>query len=338
MMHIKILSVKGMSNLQLSRLRKTPAIRKMLQETRLHPSMLIAPIFITDIHANPHEITSMPGIFQWPLQALSEELDAICNAGLNTVLLFGVPSDKDALGSHVLRPDGLVAKAIRQIKTTHPHLTVIADVCLCEYTSHGHCGILNEQNHIDLEKTRTHLATQAIQFAEAGVDWVAPSSMTDGMVKAIREGLDAHQFYQVAILSYAVKYSSCFYGPFREAAQGAPKFGDRKHYQMHIGNQREALREASLDLEEGADILMVKPAMHYLDVISKLKTHFETVPLCAYQVSGEYAMLKHAARMGIVNEQEAFIESLTAIKRSGADMIISYFSKYIDWSRYEMLS
>lgn len=310
------------------RLRTTPSIREMLKETRLDISKLIAPIFVSEIHQKPQEIRSMPGVFQIPLDALEQELDVISKLGIKSVLFFGLPAHKDEQGSASISSDGIIQKAIRLTKKTHPHLTCIADVCLCEYTTHGHCGILNN-TRIDNDETLAQLARQAVSFADAGVDWVAPSSMTDGMVAAIRQALDQHQYYDVSILSYAVKYSSYFYGPFREAAQGAPQFGDRKTYQMDFGNANEALREAALDIEEGADLLMVKPAMNYLDIIYRLKSTFPQIPLCAYQVSGEYSMLKQGAKNGLFNEQDAFLESLIAIHRAGADLIITYYAKEI---------
>lgn len=312
--------------LRLKRLRQTPAIREMLRETYLHPSQLIAPIFVSEIHQQPQEIQTMPGVYQLPLHALEKEVESLASLGIKAVLLFGLPKEKDEQGSASLREKGIVQRAIRLIKTTHPEMTVIADLCLCEYTSHGHCGILKGEL-VDNDQTLAQLALQAVSLAQAGADWIAPSSMTDGMVGCIREALDEHGHNDVSILSYAVKYSSHFYGPFREAAQGAPQFGDRKTYQMDFCNQREALREAELDIIEGADLLMVKPAMNYLDVIYQLKSKFPAIPLCAYQVSGEYAMLKFSAKAGIFDEKSAFTESLTAIRRAGADLIITYFAK-----------
>jgi len=314
--------------LRLKRLRKTPAARAMLQETHLHAEQFIAPLFITELHDTPQAINNMPGCYQLPLSALDEEIKTLIDLGIQSVLLFGIPSKKDACGTRSLSKRGIIQQAIRHIKTIAPDLLVIADVCLCEYTDHGHCGILDGEQ-IDNDATLKALAKQAVSFAEAGADWVAPSSMTDGMVHAIREALDKKNHTDVAILSYAVKYSSHFYGPFREAALGAPQFGDRKTYQMNPGNATEALREAALDVSEGADLLMVKPAMQYLDIIHRIKTRFPDVPLCAYQVSGEYAMLKAAGVAGIINEEQAMIESLIAIKRAGADLIITYFAKDI---------
>ena len=314
--------------LRLKRMRKTPAVRAMIRETHLHTAQLIAPLFISETLTKPHEIKSMPGMFQLPLSALSSEIKTIAELGIPAVLLFGLPEHKDECGSASLSDDGIIQQAIRNIKTTHPNMIVIADVCFCEYTSHGHCGLLKGET-IDNDKTLIALGKQAVSYAKAGADWVAPSSMTDGMVAAIREALDEAGYHDVAILSYAVKYSSSFYGPFREAAMGAPQFGDRKTYQMDPCNAEEALREATLDLQEGADLLMVKPAMNYLDIIYRLKSAFPEIPLCAYQVSGEYAMLKNAAKAGLINEKDAMIECIISIKRAGADLIITYFAKDI---------
>jgi len=314
--------------LRLKRLRKTPAVRRMMQETHLHAEQFIAPLFITELHDTPQAIQSMPGCYQLPLSALDNEIKTLTSLGIQSVLLFGIPAKKDARGTHSLSKHGIIQQAIRRIKAINPELLVIADVCLCEYTDHGHCGILDGE-YINNDATLAILSKQAVSFAEAGADWVAPSSMTDGMVHAIREALDKKNHTDVAILSYAVKYSSHFYGPFREAALGAPQFGDRKTYQMNPCNAAEALREATLDAHEGADVLMVKPAMQYLDIIYRIKTRFPDVPLCAYQVSGEYAMLKLAGSTGLIDEEQAMIESLIAIKRAGADLIITYFAKEI---------
>ncbi|MDF1828224.1 MAG: porphobilinogen synthase [Legionellaceae bacterium] len=316
--------------LRLKRLRKTPAVRAMLQETHLHVEQFIAPLFITELHHTPQAIKSMPGCYQLPLSALDDEIKTLVSLGIQSVLLFGLPAKKNACGEASISQNGIVQQAIRRIKAIAPAMLVIADVCLCEYTDHGHCGILDSQSKlINNDATLDILAKQALSFAEAGADWVAPSSMTDGMVLALRTALDKNKYTDVAILSYAVKYSSHFYGPFREAALGAPQFGDRKTYQMDFCNAAEALREAALDINEGADVLMVKPAMQYLDIIHRVKAAYPEVPLCAYQVSGEYAMLKNAGAAGILDETQAMIESLTAIKRAGADLIITYFAKDI---------
>lgn len=312
--------------LRLKRLRKTKAIRSMVQETRLHAAQIIAPLFISATIEDKQEIKSMPGQFQLPLTALAAEIEELRQLGIPAVLLFGIPSYKDAIGSSSLDDNGIIQQAIRLIRQCNPEMIIITDVCFCEYTDHGHCGALKGEE-IDNDKTLALLAQQAVSYAQAGADWVAPSSNTDGMVLAIRQALDEAGFFHTTILSYAVKYSSSLYGPFREAALGAPKFGDRKSYQMDPANSNEALREAALDIAEGADLIMVKPAINYLDIIYKLKQKFPEVPLCAYQVSGEYSMLKFAAQQGLVNEEQAMLESLLAIKRAGADLIISYFAK-----------
>jgi len=298
----------------------------MVRETRLHPAKLIAPLFVHAGLSDKQAIQSMPGQYQLSLADLDEEIITLSNLGIQAVLLFGIPNHKDAIGSACIDEDGIIQQAIRRIKQFNPDLTVIADLCLCEYTDHGHCGILKNDN-IDNDATVAQLAQQALSLAKAGVDWVAPSANTDGMVGGIRQALDNAGFHDVTILSYAVKYSSCLYGPFREAAQGAPQFGDRKAYQMDPSNAQEALREAALDIQEGADLLMVKPAMLYLDVIHRVKQQFPEVPLAAYQVSGEFAMIKAAAAQGLVDEKQAMVESITAIQRAGADLIITYFAK-----------
>ena len=312
--------------LRLKRLRQTPAARAMLQETRLYPEHFIAPLFISEMLTTKREISSMPGQFQLPLQDIASEIDELAALGIPAVLLFGLPAHKDAIGSAALKDTGIIQQAIKTIREHNPNMLIITDLCFCEYTSHGHCGVLQGEK-IDNDRTLDLLGQQAVSHAKAGADWIAPSSMTDGMVAAIRKALDEAGFQDTAILSYAVKYSSSLYGPFREAALGAPQFGDRKSYQMNPANSNEALREATLDIAEGADLIMVKPAMNYLDIIQKIKQNFPEVPLCAYQVSGEYSMLKNAAANGLINEEQAMIESLLAIKRAGADLIISYFAK-----------
>lgn len=314
--------------LRLKRLRRSPAIRALLQETRLDVKQFIAPLFISENLTAKREIRSMPGQFQLSLDCLPAEIEQLAALGIQAVLLFGLPGHKDGVGSDSLCATGIIQQAIRKIRQTNKDMVIISDVCLCEYTDHGHCGALAGEE-IDNDKTLEILAKQAVSHAQAGADWVAPSSMTDGMVLAIRQALDEAGFIDTAILSYAAKYSSCLYGPFREAADGAPKFGDRKTYQMDPANANEALREVALDLEEGADMIMVKPAMNYLDVICRVKQHYPEVPLCAYQVSGEYSMLKNAAAQRLINEEQAMVESLLAIKRAGADLIISYFARDI---------
>ncbi|OGV34444.1 MAG: delta-aminolevulinic acid dehydratase [Legionellales bacterium RIFCSPHIGHO2_12_FULL_35_11] len=316
---------------RLKRLRLTQNIRNMMQETRLDINQFIAPLFISETISHKQEILSMPGCYQLDLESLENEILEISKLKIPAVLLFGIPKTKDEIGSISLSDEGIIQKAIKKIRDINKELTIIADVCLCEYTNHGHCGVLNNQE-INNDETLKILAKQAVSYAKAGANWVAPSSMTDGMVAAIRKALDAEQLYDVSILSYSVKYSSSFYAPFREAAEGNPKFGDRKKYQMNPANGQEAIREAMLDIDEGTDILMVKPAQNYLDVIYRIKQNFPEIPLCAYQVSGEYAMIKYSAKAGLITEDEAMVESLLAIKRSGADLIISYFAK--DIARY----
>ncbi len=312
--------------LRLKRLRRTPTVRAMLRETRLTAEQFIAPLFISETLKNKQEIKTMPGQFQLSLNDLPAEIESLTNLGIPAVLLFGIPAHKDEKGTASLSDNGIIQQAIRKIRSVNQEIVIIADVCFCEYTDHGHCGVLHNET-IDNDETLKLLAEQAVSYANAGADWVAPSSMTDGMVAAIRQALDKAGHQDVAILSYAVKYSSGFYGPFREAALGAPQFGDRKTYQMDPANGAEAIREAALDIAEGADMLMVKPAMSYLDIIYRVKQHFPEVPLCAYQVSGEYSMLKAAAAQGLINEEQAMLESLIAIRRAGADLIISYFAK-----------
>lgn len=309
------------------RLRNHPALRAMLAETTLTVNDLVQPLFI--IHGkNIHKpIASMPGQSQFSVDKIGTEAKAIAELGIKAVLLFGIPEIKDAEGSSSWQDDGVIQRAIREIKSVAPDLLVIADVCFCEYTDHGHCGILCEKTVVDNDKTLPLLAKQAVSFAKAGADIIAPSGMMDGMVAAIREGLDQAGFERLPILSYAVKYASSLYGPFREAAEGAPQFGDRKTYQMDPANSHVALREAELDIQEGADMLMVKPAVNYLDIIYRLKQTFPEMPLAAYHVSGEYSMIKAAAEKHWIDEKKVALEILLSIKRAGADFIITYFAK-----------
>jgi porphobilinogen synthase len=307
------------------RLRRREAIRKMVRDTVLRPEDFIYPMFAAPGKKVKQEIDAMPGISRLSPDLLVEEAKAAYDLGVPGVLLFGLPLKKDETGSDAANPKGTVQQAVRALKKTLPDLVVITDVCLCAYTSHGHCGIVR-QGEIDNDATLEALSEVALSHAEAGADMVAPSDMMDGRVGAIREALDERGFEMVAILSYAVKYASSFYGPFREAAESAPQFGDRRGYQMDPANSREAILEASLDVEEGADILMVKPAMPYLDIISQLAGEFDQ-PIAAYQVSGEYAMIKAAAARGWLDEQSVMLESLTGIKRAGADLILTYFAK-----------
>ncbi|CZG47455.1 TPA: porphobilinogen synthase [Legionella pneumophila subsp. pneumophila] len=312
--------------LRLSRLRKNAMSRALIRETRLHSQQLIAPLFISEYLTEAKEISAMPGQFQLGLNCIPEEIEILSKSGIPAVILFGIPKHKDACGSESFNSNGIIQQAIKKIKSVNSDMLVITDLCFCEYTDHGHCGIL-DGTQINIAATLELLGKQAVSHAEAGADWVAPSGMTDGMVLAIRQALDTASFHEIPILSYSAKYCSCLYGPFREAAQGAPQFGDRKAYQMDPANSEEAIRETRLDLEEGADMIMVKPAGFYLDIIYKLKQHFSEVPLCAYQVSGEYSMIKNAAKNNLIHEEQAMIESLIAIKRAGADFIISYFAK-----------
>ncbi len=314
--------------LRMSRLRKTAKSRALVKETRLHPQNFIAPLFISEQVTQAKEIGAMPGQFQLSLDCIPQEIESISALGIPAVLLFGIPNHKDAFGSQSYNDEGIIQKAIKKIRSVNKDILIISDLCFCEYTDHGHCGVLNGEQ-IDTDKTLEYLGKQAVSHAKAGADWVAPSGMIDGMVLAVRDALDAAGYSHIPILSYSAKYCSCLYGPFREAAQGAPQFGDRKAYQMDPANSAEALRETALDVEEGADMIMVKPAGFYLDVIYKLKEHFTEVPLCAYQVSGEYSMIRLAAKHNLINEDQAIMESLTAIKRAGADFIITYFAKRI---------
>lgn len=314
--------------LRMTRLRSSPMSRSIMKETRLHVQQFIAPLFISEQLTEAKEINAMPGQFQLSLDCLPKEIETLSALGIPAVLLFGIPNHKDACGSESFSKNGIIQKAIKKIRSVNKEILIISDLCFCEYTDHGHCGVLQGER-IDNDQTLELLGKQAVSHVEAGADWVAPSGMTDGMVGAIRLALDSAGYHHIPILSYSAKYCSCLYGPFREAAQGAPQFGDRKTYQMDPANSAEALRETALDLEEGADMVMVKPAGFYLDIIYKLKQHFPEVPLCAYQVSGEYSMIKMAAKHHLINEKQAIIESLTAIKRAGADFIISYFAKDI---------
>jgi len=310
------------------RLRSSPALRDMMRETRLAAADLIMPYFVceTDDAAFRREIGSMPGQFQLAPAALKKQVAGAVDTGLRSVLLFGLPKSKDSQGSEAWNADGAVQQAVRMLKDEWPELLVITDVCLCEYTSHGHCGLLSAEGEVLNDPTLELLARVAVSHAQAGADMVAPSDMMDGRVKTLRTALDREGFYQLPIMSYAVKYASAYYGPFREAADSAPKAGDRKSYQMDPGNAREGLREAAADLAEGADILMVKPAGSYGDMIRLLADNFD-VPVAAYQVSGEYSMIKAAGQRGWIHEEAVILESLIGIKRAGADLILSYFAE-----------
>ena len=309
------------------RLRRTENIRALVRETCLHIEDFVYPLFVCEDKGIKQEIRSMPGIYRFSIDTLMDEIKEVVDLGIKAVILFGIPKKKDEIGSSAYAKDGVIQKAVRKIKEKFPELVIITDVCLCEYTSHGHCGII-KKGDVDNDLTLEQLAKVAVSHAKAGADIVAPSDMMDGRVARIREALDEAGFTNVAIMSYAVKYCSSFYGPFREAADSAPKFGDRRSYQMDPANSREALREAYLDIEEGADIIMVKPAMPYLDIIKMLRQEFNH-PIAAYQVSGEYAMIKAAGRMNWLDEKKVMFESLLSIKRAGADLIITYFAKEI---------
>ncbi len=314
------------------RLRLSPALRAMARETHLSADQLIAPLFVTEV-AEPRAVASMPGVTQWPLDRIADQAAALADLGLAGVLLFGIPKLKDARGSGAWAADGVIQQATRAIKARVPHLPVITDVCLCEYTDHGHCGLVNTGRDRDPHLPDGYLLNDpsvellgrvAVAQAEAGADMVAPSAMLDGMVAGIRRALASGGFDHVPILSYSAKYASAFYGPFREAAGGAPRFGDRATHQMDPANAWEAQHEHALDVAEGADLLMVKPALAYLDIVRRTKDRFPDRPLVAYNVSGEYAMLKAAAASGWLDERRAVLETLTAMRRAGADLIITY--------------
>ncbi len=306
------------------RLRRTEALRRLVRETELRPHQMVLPLFCTPGKGVQTAISTMPGVFRMSPDVCAETASEAKRLGLGGVILFGIPATKDARGSSGLAPDGIVPQTIRAIKDAVPELVVVTDVCLCEYTDHGHCGVL-KHGQVDNDPTLALLAQQAVAHAKAGADIVAPSDMMDGRVAAIRRGLDADGLELTPILSYAAKYSSSFYGPFREAAGSAPKEGDRKGYQMDYANVREALREVALDVEEGADLVMVKPALSYLDVIAKVREAFD-LPLWAYNVGGEYVMVKAAAERGWIDGERAMLESLLSIRRAGADTIITYFA------------
>jgi len=297
----------------------------MFRETRLHRSDLIYPLFIVEGSGIKKEISSMPGQFQMSVDNILRECEELRDLGIASILLFGIPAEKDEVGSGAYDTNGIIQRAVREIKKSFPEMVVVTDVCLCEYTSHGHCGVV-EDGYVHNDKTLDLLVREAISHAEAGADIIAPSDMMDGRIGAIREALDGKGFSDIPIMAYSAKYSSAFYGPFREAAESAPQFGDRRSYQMDFGNTDEAIREIALDIQEGADIVMVKPALSYLDVISRTKASFN-IPIAAYNVSGEFSMVKAAAANGWLDGERTMIEILTSIKRAGADTIITYFAK-----------
>jgi porphobilinogen synthase len=307
------------------RLRKNETFRALIRETHLSVSQLVYPLFIMPGKNKRETISSMPGVFRLSVDQLKKEAEECMKLGVQSVILFGLPEKKDGVGSGAHAKDGIIQRAIKELKNKAPEMMVSTDVCLCEYTDHGHCGCIIG-NEVDNDATLEILAKVALSHAQAGADMVAPSDMMDGRVAEIRTALDENNFEMIPIMSYAVKYASAFYGPFRDAANCAPQFGDRRSYQMDPANSREALREASLDVEEGADILMVKPALAYLDIISRLKDEFD-LPIAAYHVSGEYAMIKAAAEKGWIDEKRVMAETLLSIKRAGADIILTYFAK-----------
>ncbi|CEK34393.1 Delta-aminolevulinic acid dehydratase (porphobilinogen synthase),Delta-aminolevulinic acid dehydratase,delta-aminolevulinic acid dehydratase,Delta-aminolevulinic acid dehydratase,Delta-aminolevulinic acid dehydratase [[Clostridium] sordellii] len=309
------------------RLRASSAIRDLVRETVLNINDLIYPLFVVEGENIKEEIPSLPDVYHFSLDKLEDEIKELNELGIQHVILFGIPDEKDPFGKEAYNDEGIVQKAIRKIKEIDQSMCVTTDVCMCQYTSHGHCGILTEKGYVDNDETLGYLTKIAVSHAKAGADMVAPSDMMDGRIQAMREGLDEAGFETVAIMSYSVKYASSFYGPFRDAAGSAPSFGDRKTYQMDPANSNEALIEAELDVLEGADMLMVKPALSYLDVIRRVKDNFD-LPLVAYNVSGEYSMLKLAVKEGLLNE-DAIYEAVMSIKRAGADIIITYFAKDI---------
>ena len=311
------------------RLRRTDALRRMRRETVLRSDMLIYPMFAVHGSGVRRPVSSMPGVEQCSPDEIARKARAVWEAGVPAVLLFGIPASKDPEGSENWAEDGVVQQAVRAIREAVPEMVIITDVCMCEYTDHGHCGLLDAAGNVLNDETLEILRRVSVSHAAAGADIVAPSGMMDRMVAAIREALDAEGYADVAILSYTVKYASAFYGPFREAAEGAPKSGDRRTHQMDPANVREALREARLDVEEGADMLMVKPALAYLDVIRAVRDEFAELPIAAYNVSGEYSMLKAAAERGWIDEQAAAAEMLTSIARAGADIIITYYAEEV---------
>jgi porphobilinogen synthase len=317
---------------RMRRNRQNEKLRGLVRETHLNVDQLIYPMFIAEDLDEPREVSSMPGVMQWPLEHLGREMERIASLDIPAVLLFGIPSQKDEVGSEAYNPQGIIQQAIRRIKAVTPDMLVITDVCLCEYTSHGHCGVI-QNGTVQNDESLALLSQMALSHAEAGADIVAPSDMMDGRVGAMRRTLDEHGFSGTPIMAYSAKFASGFYGPFREAAGSTPQFGDRRSYQMDPANVREALREVDLDIAEGADVVMVKPAMAYMDVIRRVRDHCD-LPIAAYNVSGEYAMIKAAAQNGWIDERRIVMEVLTGIRRAGADMIITYFAPDVaQWLR-----
>jgi porphobilinogen synthase len=310
------------------RLRRTDVLRRMVRETTLSPDNFMYPLFVVPGKGVRREISSLPDQFYYSVDELPREAEAIAKLGIPSVLLFGLPESKDEVGSESWHPEGVIQRAIRAIKKAVPELCVVADACFCEYTSHGHCGVVldKESGQVDNDSTLENLGRLAVSYAQAGVDVVAPSGMMDGMIGFLRETLDEEEFEQVVLLSYAAKYASAYYGPFRTAVESTPAFGDRRTYQMDPANVREAIREVALDVEEGADIVMVKPALPYLDVIAEVRREFD-LPVAAYNVSGEYAMLRAAAEKNWIDYPRAVIETLLSIRRAGADILLTYHAK-----------
>ncbi len=319
------------------RLRKNEKLRAMIRETDLSADHLVYPVFVKEMSEKKVPIASMPGISQFSVDGILKEVDETIKAGVPAILIFGIPEKKDEAGSGAYDKSGIVQRAVRAIKKRFKDdILIITDICMCEYTSHGHCGVIKD-GYVDNDETLKLLSKSALTHVMAGADMVAPSDMMDGRVRAIREMLDLHGDYNVPIMSYAAKYASCLYGPFRDAAESAPQFGDRKTYQMDPPNEREAMREIALDIEEGADIIMVKPALFYLDVLARAREKFN-IPLAAYSVSGEYSMIKFAASKGFLDLKRTVIESTTSIRRAGADIVITYFAKEIGkWAKEHSL-
>lgn len=319
------------------RLRQSQNIRNLVSETKVSKSSLIYPIFIQEGNNIKDEIKAMPNQFRYSVDTVSFEIENLLKQGINNVILFGIPDKKDSVGTGAYVENGIIQKALREIKKNFNEITCITDVCMCEYTNHGHCGILDKNNIVDNDKTIQILGKIATSHIEAGADIVAPSDMMDGRIKEIRKALDNKGFVNTPIISYAIKYASAFYGPFREAADSAPSFGDRKTYQMDFRNRNEAIKEAFYDIEEGADIIMVKPALSYLDIIRDIKNNIN-LPVCAYSVSGEYSMIKLAGEKGLIDEDKIIIETTTSMYRAGSDILITYFAKdiakFIDEGRF----
>lgn len=318
--------MSGYPTRRLRRMRRTEGLRGLVQETRLHPSQFVYPMFVVEEAKAAGTVPSMPGIERYSVDSLSRGVDVVVGQGIRSIILFGVPTHKDNRASSAYDERGIVQQAILRVRKAHGDLVIMTDVCLCQFTAHGHCGVLKD-DEVDNDTSLELIAKTAVSHAAVGADVVAPSGMMDGAVGAIRAALDKGGFKETAILAYAVKYASAFYGPFRDAAESSPKQGNRRAYQMDPSNAREALAEASLDIEEGADVVMVKPAMPYLDIIRRVREAHADVPIAAYQVSGEYSMLKAAAKNGWLDERATVLESLTSIKRAGADMILTYFAK-----------